>query len=67
MPSAAIGMIGTRLETEMYLVTIGASPALVNAIVNALWRAYRIRHIDMPATPERVWAALREGERMHTL
>lgn len=47
--------------------TIGASPALVNAIVDALWRAYRIRHIDMPATPERVWAALREGERMHTL
>lgn len=47
--------------------TIGASPALVNAIVDALWRAYRIRHLDMPATPERVWAALREGERMHTL
>ncbi len=29
--------------------------------------AYRIRHIDMPATPERVWAAIEEGRRVHTL
>ena len=47
--------------------TIGAAPAVMNAVMDALYRAYRIRHIDMPATPERVWAALREGERMHTL
>jgi len=25
------------------------------AIVDALWRAYRIRHVDMPVTPLRLW------------
>jgi aerobic carbon-monoxide dehydrogenase large subunit len=47
--------------------TIGSAPAVMNAVVDALYRAYRIRHVDMPATPERVWAAIREGQRMHTL
>ena len=46
---------------------IGSCPAVMNAIADALWRAYRIRHIDMPATPERVWAAIQEGRRLHTL
>ena len=46
---------------------IGSCPAVMNAIVDALWRAFRIRHIDMPATPERVWAAIEEGRRIHTL
>ena len=41
---------------------IGSCPAVMNAIVDALWRAYRIRHVDMPATPERVWAGDRGGE-----
>jgi carbon-monoxide dehydrogenase large subunit len=47
--------------------TIGAAPAVMNAIVDALWRAYKVRHIDMPATPERVWRAIHEGQRLHTL
>jgi carbon-monoxide dehydrogenase large subunit len=42
---------------------IGACPAVMNAVVDALWRAYRIAHVDMPATPARVWAALQEGKR----
>jgi carbon-monoxide dehydrogenase large subunit len=46
---------------------IGSCPAVMNAVVDALWRAYRIRHIDMPASAERVWAALEEGRRMHML
>jgi aerobic carbon-monoxide dehydrogenase large subunit len=46
---------------------IGSTPAVMNAILDALYRAYRIRHIDMPATPERIWAAIREGKRVHTL
>src|SRR5581483_71553 len=46
---------------------IGSCPAVINAVVDALWRAYRIRHVDMPATPERVWAAIEEGRRVHTL
>ena len=31
------------------------------------WRAYRIRHADMPVTPARIWAAIAEGRRFHTL
>jgi carbon-monoxide dehydrogenase large subunit len=46
---------------------IGSCPAVMNAVVDALWRAYRIRHVDMPATPERIWAAIEEGRRLHTL
>jgi carbon-monoxide dehydrogenase large subunit len=46
---------------------IGSCPAVMNAIVDALWRAYRVRHVDMPATPERLWAAIEEGRRVHTL
>ena len=33
---------------------IGAPPAIVNAIVNAL-KEYRIRHVDMPVTPDKLW------------
>jgi carbon-monoxide dehydrogenase large subunit len=46
---------------------IGSCPAVMNAILDALWRAYRIRHLDMPATAERVWAAIAEGRRLHSL
>jgi len=36
---------------------IGAPPALINAIVDAL--AHKgVRHIDTPATPKRVWEAI---------
>lgn len=35
----------------------GSLPAVMNAVVDAL-SAYGIRHIDMPATPERVWQAI---------
>ena len=38
---------------------IGSPPAVINAIVDALAsRRPEIRHIDMPATPSRVWQAL---------
>jgi carbon-monoxide dehydrogenase large subunit len=46
---------------------IGSCPAVMNAILDALWRAHRVRHVDMPATPERVWQAIEEGRRVHTL
>ena len=46
---------------------IGSCPAVVNAIIDGLWREYRIDHIDMPATPERVWIAIREHQRRHSL
>jgi len=38
--------------------TIGACPAVLNAIVNALDREYGIREIAMPTTPYRVWSAI---------
>src|SRR5580693_4952872 len=37
---------------------VGAPPAVINAIVDALNRRTGARHIDMPATPRRVWEAL---------
>ncbi|HEX5509487.1 MAG TPA: xanthine dehydrogenase family protein molybdopterin-binding subunit [Pseudolabrys sp.] len=43
--------------------TIGSCPAVINAVIDALWRAYGIRHIDMPATPERIWNAIREARK----
>src|SRR5260221_8778799 len=42
---------------------IGSCPAGMNAVADALWRAYRIRHVDMPATAERVWTAIAGGRR----
>jgi len=36
---------------------VGAPPALINAIVDAL-HDKGVRHVDMPATPRRVWEAL---------
>ncbi|MFN3656948.1 MAG: xanthine dehydrogenase family protein molybdopterin-binding subunit [Pseudolabrys sp.] len=42
---------------------IGSCPALINAIIDALDRAYGIRAIDMPATPLKVWAAIQAARR----
>jgi hypothetical protein len=43
--------------------TIGACPAVMNAVIDALWRAYGIREIDMPATPALVWQAIQEAKK----
>jgi carbon-monoxide dehydrogenase large subunit len=40
------------------LGTIGAVPAVVHAVLDAL-AARGVKHIEMPCTPERVWQALR--------
>jgi carbon-monoxide dehydrogenase large subunit len=40
--------------------TIGAVPAVQNAVIDAL-SPLGVRHIDMPATPARVWAAISEA------
>ncbi len=39
--------------------SIGSTPAVMNAVADALWRAYGIDHIDMPATPFAVFKAIR--------
>jgi aerobic carbon-monoxide dehydrogenase large subunit len=38
--------------------SIGAAPAVMNAVVDALRRTYGIEHLDMPATPARVRAVI---------
>ena len=38
--------------------TIGSTPAVQNAVIDALAHL-GVRHIDMPASPQRVWQALR--------
>jgi carbon-monoxide dehydrogenase large subunit len=40
--------------------TIGATPALQNAVVDALSHL-GVRHIDIPLTPERVWRAIADA------
>ena len=40
--------------------TVGAAPAVINALVDAL-SDLGVRHVDMPATPERVWRAMNAG------
>jgi len=42
--------------------TIGASPAVVNSVVDALSHL-GVRHLDMPMTPERVWNAMQGGRK----
>jgi aerobic carbon-monoxide dehydrogenase large subunit len=39
---------------------VGALPAVANAIVDAL-SEFGVRHIEMPATPERIWRAIRNS------
>jgi carbon-monoxide dehydrogenase large subunit len=37
---------------------IGVPPAVINAVLDAL-EPLGVKHIDMPATPEKVWRAIR--------
>jgi aerobic carbon-monoxide dehydrogenase large subunit len=39
---------------------VGAMPAVANALVDALSHL-GIRHVEMPATPERLWRAIQQG------
>jgi carbon-monoxide dehydrogenase large subunit len=39
---------------------VGALPAVANALVDAL-SPFGIRHIEMPATPERLWRAIQRA------
>ena len=40
--------------------TIGASPAIVNSVVDAL-SPLGVRHIDMPLSPEKLWKLINQG------
>ena len=39
--------------------TVGAPPAIVNAVVDAMWHL-GVRHMEIPMTPSRVWQVLKE-------
>ncbi len=43
------------------LGTVGATPTVINALLDAL-RPLGVRDIDMPATAERVWLAVRAAK-----
>jgi carbon-monoxide dehydrogenase large subunit len=40
--------------------TIGSTPAIVNAVLDAL-KPFGVRHIDMPLRPEKIWRAMNGG------
>ncbi|HEY8478082.1 MAG TPA: molybdopterin cofactor-binding domain-containing protein [Chloroflexota bacterium] len=54
-PVNALGVKGVG-ETG----TIAATPAVVNAVVDAL-APFGVKHIDMPLWPERVWRAIQQA------
>ncbi len=41
--------------------TIGSTPAVVNAVIDAL-APYGVAHLDTPLTPTRLWTAIREAQ-----
>lgn len=55
-PTNALGVKGVG-ETG----TIASTPAVVNAVVDAL-SPFGIKHLDMPLTPEKVWRAMRSAK-----
>ncbi len=40
--------------------TIGSTPAIVNAVVDAL-KPFGVRHLDMPLKPEKIWRAMKQA------
>ena len=42
---------------------IGSPPAVINAVVDAL-REFGVRHLDMPATPQKIWSILQSRPRL---
>ena len=42
--------------------TIGSTPAIVNAVVDAL-APFGVKHIDMPLRPEKMWRIIHAGRK----
>jgi carbon-monoxide dehydrogenase large subunit len=59
VPTAA-NLLGAKGAGEAG--TVGALPAVMNAVLDAL-APLGVRHLDMPATPDRVWEAIQEARR----
>jgi aerobic carbon-monoxide dehydrogenase large subunit len=43
------------------LATIGSTPAVVNAVIDAL-TPFGITHLDMPLRPEKIWKAIQDAQ-----
>ena len=41
--------------------TVGGTPTVINAVLDAL-RPLGVKHLEMPATSERVWRAMQEAK-----
>jgi carbon-monoxide dehydrogenase large subunit len=54
----ALNPLGIKGAGEMG--TIGSTPAVVNAVMDAL-APLGVAHLDLPLTPERIWGAIREA------
>jgi len=48
-----------RREGRRRVATVGAPPAIANAVVDAL-RHLGVTHLDIPITPEKVWQVLKK-------
>lgn len=66
-PPFEVYLLGTRCEHNPLgakgcaeVGSVGVPPAVVNAILDAL-APLNVRHIDMPATPRRVWEAIQHA------
>ena len=46
-----------RKVGDVEAATIGSTPAIVNAVMDAL-KPLGVRHLDMPLTPEKIWQAI---------
>ena len=42
--------------------TVGSTPTVMNAIMDALW-PLGVRNVQMPATPHRIWQAIRDAKK----
>ncbi|MDO9412303.1 MAG: xanthine dehydrogenase family protein molybdopterin-binding subunit [Pseudolabrys sp.] len=42
---------------------IGSCPAVIHAVIDALDRSFGIRHIDMPATPHKIWSLIQQARK----
>jgi len=68
LPSIDVGFANVPAATNLLGVkgvgesgTVGAPPTIINAILDAL-RPLGVDHIDMPATPPRVRAAIEHAQ-----
>jgi len=44
--------------------SIGSTPAIMNAVIDALDHGYGIHHLQMPATPSRIFEAIQAASKM---